>query len=380
MTLGERLQRANWPLMGLALALTVAGIATVSTAAEGQVRVPWSWLQARWAVVGIAAALLVLALPYRSVVQSGWVLYGLGIAALVLVLFKGTGQSAGRWIGIGPFRMQPSEFMKLFLIVALAGRLRYERSHRRLQGLVGPLVLTLVPLALVMKQPDLGTALLLVPILFSILFAAGARTKHLVLVALLGLVAATGLFFVPGLLKDYQRQRVLAFLTERTNPEAAKTFQQSHGHQLHSGLIAVGLGGVTGVAEEDGGGADAARGLPERHSDFIFPVFAASWGFLGVTALLLFYLLFLGTLLGTALRVREPSGRLLVVGVFTLFAAQVVVNLGMTLGLLPVVGVPLPFFSYGGSSLLTSFLALGLVLNVGADPVIEFGRTSFAEG
>jgi len=380
MTLGDRLQRANWPLMGLALALTVAGIATVGTAAEGQRLVDWSWLQIKWAVVGIAAALLVLALPYRSVVQSGWVLYGLGIAALVLVLFKGTGQSAGRWIGIGPFRMQPSEFMKLFLIVALAGRLRYERSHRRLQGLVGPLVLTLVPLALVMKQPDLGTALLLVPILFAILFAAGARTKHLVLVAILGLVSATGMFFVPGLLKDYQRQRVLAFLTEVTNPDAAKTFQQTHGHQLHSGLIAVGLGGVTGVAEEDGGGADASRGLPERHSDFIFPVFAASWGFLGVTALLLFYLLFLGTLLGTALRVREPSGRLLVVGVFTLFAAQVVVNLGMTLGLLPVVGVPLPFFSYGGSSLLTSFLALGLVLNVGADPVIEFGRTSFAEG
>ena len=380
MTLGDRLQRANWPLMGLALALTVAGIATVGTAAEGQRLVDWSWLQIKWAVVGIAAALLVLALPYRSVVQSGWVLYGLGIAALVLVLFKGTGQSAGRWIGIGPFRMQPSEFMKLFLIVALAGRLRYERSHRRLQGLVGPLVLMMVPFALVMKQPDLGTALLFVPILFAILFAAGARTKHLVLVALLGLAGATGLFFVPGLLKDYQRQRVLAFLTVRTNEEAAKTFQQSHGHQLHSGLIAIGLGGTTGAAEEDGGAVDAARGLPERHSDFIFPVFAATWGFVGVTALLLFYLAFLGTLLGTALRVREPSGRLIVVGVFTLFAAQIVVNLGMTVGLLPVVGVPLPFFSYGGSSLLTSFLALGLVLNVGADPIIEFGRTSFAEG
>ena len=379
MTLGDRLQRANWPLMGLALALTAAGIATVSTAAEGQ-KTLWPWLQVRWSVVGIAAALLVLAMPYRAIVQSGWVLYALGIAALVLVLFKGTGQSAGRWIGIGTFRMQPSEFMKLFLVVALAGLLRYERSHRRLLGLLGPLVLTLVPLALVMKQPDLGTALLLVPVLFAILFAAGARPKHLLLVALLGAVGAVGMFFVPGVLQPYQRKRVLSYLVTSSDSEIQRSVQQSHGHQSHSGLVAIGLGGMAGVAEEDGGAAGAARGVPERHSDFIFPVFAARWGFVGVTALLLFYLTFLGTLLGTALRVREPSGRLLVVGVFALFAAQVVMNLGMTVGLLPVVGVPLPFFSYGGSSLLTSFLALGLVLNVGSDPVIEFGRTSFAEG
>jgi cell division protein FtsW (lipid II flippase) len=119
--------------------------------------------------------------------------------------------------------------------------------------------------------------------------------------------------------------------------------------------------------------------VPERHTDFIFPIFAAAYGFVGVTVLFLLYLLFLGTLLGQALRTRDPSGRLLAVGVFTLFAGQLVVNTAMTVGLLPVVGVPLPFFSYGGSSLLVSFAALGLALSVGVDPVLDFGKDPFGD-
>jgi rod shape determining protein RodA len=275
--------------------------------------------------------------------------------------------------------MQPSEFMKVILVVTLAGMLRYERRHYRLEGLLAPLAVTLLPVALVMKQPDLGTALLLVPLLFAILFAAGARVRHLGVVACLGLAAALAMFFVPGILHDYQKDRILAFITEHTDSQAAALLRQSQGHQLHNGLVAAGLGGVAGVPEEDGGVSAAVREVPERHSDFIFPVFAARFGFLGVTALLAVYLLFLGALLSTAMRVREPSGRLVVVGVFTLLSSQVIVNLGMTLGLLPVVGVTLPFLSYGGSSLLTTYLALGLVLNVGADPPVEFGRTTYDE-
>lgn len=376
MSRGDRWKRANWSLLALALVLTGLGVATIATAAEG-LRTDWAWMQVRWVVVGVAGCLLVVATPYRRIVQARWALYGAGVALLVLVLFKGTGQSAGRWIGVGAFRMQPSEFMKVILVVTLAGMLRYERRHYRLSGLLGPLAVTLVPLALVMKQPDLGTALLLVPLLFVILFAAGARVRHLAVVAGVGVAAGVALFFVPGVLHDYQKDRILAFITEHTDTKASVLLRQSQGLQLHRGLVAAGLGGVAGVPEEDGGVAAAVRDIPERHSDFVFPVFAARFGFLGVTVLLALYALFLGALLSTALRVREPSGRLVVVGVFTLLATQVVVNLGMTLGLLPVVGVTLPFFSYGGSSLLTTYLGVGLVLNVGADPPIEFGRTSF---
>jgi cell division protein FtsW (lipid II flippase) len=376
MSRGDRWKRANWTLLALALLLTGLGIATISTATEGM-RTGWAWMQARWVVVAVAGCLLAFATPYRRIVQSRWALYGLGLALLVLVLFKGTGQSAGRWIGVGAFRMQPSEFMKVILVVTLAGMLRYERSHYRLKGLLGPLAVTLVPVALVMKQPDLGTALLLVPLLFAILFAAGARVRHLGVIAGLGVLAGLAMFFVPGILHDYQKDRVLAFITEHTDSQAAVLLRQSQGHQLHNGLVAAGLGGLAGVAEEDGGVAAAVREIPERHSDFVFPVFAARYGFLGVTVLLALYALFLGALLATAQRVREPSGRLLIVGAFTLLASQVVVNLGMTLGLLPVVGVTLPFFSYGGSSLLTTYIALGLAMNVGADPPVEFGKTTY---
>jgi rod shape determining protein RodA len=375
---GDRWRRANWSLLVLALLLTGFGIAAIASASEG-LRSDWAWMQVRWVVVGLAGCLLVLATPYRRIVQARWALYAGGVALLVLVLFKGTGQSAGRWIGVGAFRMQPSEFMKVILVVTLAGMLRYERRHYRLKGLVGPLAVTMIPVALVMKQPDLGTALLLVPLLFAVLYAAGARVRHLGVVAGMGLVAGLAMFFIPGILHDYQKDRILAYITEHTDSEAAALLRQSQGHQLHRGLVAAGLGGFSGVSQEEGGVASAVRDIPERHSDFVFPVFAARFGFLGVTMLLALYLLFLGVLLSTALRVREPSGRLIVVGVFTLLSSQIVVNLGMTLGLLPVVGVTLPFFSYGGSSLLTTYLALGLVLGVGADPPVEFGRTTFEE-
>jgi rod shape determining protein RodA len=378
MTLGERLRRAPWSLPILAAALTGLGIATIATAADGHV-VAYAWLQTRWAVVGLAAALLVLAAPYARVVQWAPVLYGVGLASLVLVLFKGTGQSAGRWIGIGAFRVQPSEFMKPILVVMLAATLRYSTEHRRLGGLVKPVALTLVPFLLVMRQPDLGTAILFVPIAFAVLFAAGARLRHLGILAAGGLAAATLLALVPGVLKDYQRDRIFGFLAQHGDSTAAKSLERSQNHQSHQGRIAIGLGGLTGVDDADGGAEEASRDVPERHSDFIFAVFAAKHGFVGVTLLFLLYGAFLGALLSVASRLREPSGRFLAVGMFAMFATQIVVNLGMVAGLLPVVGVPAPFLTYGGSNLLMSWLAIGLLLAVGSDPPIEFGRTTYGD-
>jgi rod shape determining protein RodA len=374
-TLPERLARANWALVALALGLCLVGIVTISAASE-DLPVDYGWVQVRWAVVGLVGALLVFAVPYRRIVSVRHVLYALGLVGLVVVLFTGARKGASRWISLGAFRMQPSEFMKVILVVALAGYVRYERSYKRFRGLALPFALTLVPVLLVMRQPDLGTAMLLVPILFVLLYAAGARLSHLGIVGLCGIGAGLLLYFVPGLLQSYQRDRIIGFLlqdADLSGPEA-EVLRRTQGHQLHAAKTAVGVGGVFGADERD---ASVLERLPERRTDFVFPVLASRWGLAGASAVLLGYLAFLALLLSTALRVREPSGRMLVVGVFTLFAVQVVVNLGMTLGLLPIVGVPLPFLSYGGSSLLVSFLALGLVMNVGVDPPVEFGRGDF---
>ena len=371
LSLGERLKNADWLLLGLGVLLAVVGVSAVRIAEEGEIR--YGAIQLRWAVIGIAMCLLMLAVPYRHVVQWRWLWYVGGVMLLLLVLVAGRGKSAGRWIEVGSFRMQPSEVMKLVLVVTLAGYIRYGKGHRTFRGLATPLAITLIPFLLIMKQPDLGTALLLLPVLFVMLYVAGANRGHLGLVAGAGLTAGLVLFFTPGLLNEYQKDRVRAFLLQGSDDTA---LTRSHNHQIRASKTVVGTASFfgSGSGEET---QEALRFLPERHSDFIFPVVIHAYGLAGATLLFMLYLLFIGLILRTALKVREPSGRLLAVGVACLFACQMVINLGMTLGLLPIVGMPLPFLSYGGSSMLVSFMALGLVLNVGSDHPVEFGRGDF---
>lgn len=368
LTLGERLKHADWVLLGLGVLLSFVGVVAVQVAESGEIN--YGAVQMRWMILGITACLLMLAIPYRFVVTFRWVWYLGGVLLLLLVLLVGSGKSAGRWIAIGSFRMQPSELMKLILVITLAGYIRYERSHRTFRGLATPFLITLIPFMLIMKQPDLGTALLLLPVLFTLLYVAGARRKHLAIVLGAGFVAAITLYFTPGLMNEYQKNRVRAFLLQGSDETA---LLRSHNHHIHNSKTVVGTSSFFGhgTGEET---KESLRFLSERHSDFIFPVIIHAFGLVGATLLFMLYLLFIGLILRTALKVREPSGRLLAVGVGCIFACQTVINLAMTLGLLPIVGMPLPFLSYGGSSLLTSFAALGLVLNVGSDHPVEFGR------
>jgi rod shape determining protein RodA len=373
LTLGDRLRRADWSLLLVPILLTVLGIVTIGIATRGKA-VDYAWLQVRWAFISFAACLLVLAVPYRRIVALRWLLYAATLLLLLLVLVAGSGKSAGRWIEVAGFRIQPSEFAKVVLIVTLAGYLRYETSYRRFGGLAIPFAVTLVPVVLIMKQPDLGTALLCVPILFVMLFVAGARPRHLGLVAAGMVAAGLVMYFVPGLMKEYQKDRIRAFARQSSDDPALR---QSQNHQLHLSKVAVGTAGFFGTTDEEGE-AEAIDLLPERHTDFAFPVFVSAFGLAGTTGLLLLVLVLVALLFRTALRVREPSGRLLAVGAATLFGCQAVVNMGMTLGLLPIVGATLPFVSYGGSSLLTSYLALGLAINAGAERTPEFGRDDFS--
>jgi rod shape determining protein RodA len=371
LTLGDRLKEADWILLGLGVVLAVGGVIAIQTAAQG--RVDYGGIQTRWLVIGVAVCLLMLAVPYRAVVNWRYLWYVGGIALLLVVLLAGSGKSARRWIALGSFRMQPSELMKLILVITLAGYVRYERRHRTFRGLAAPFAITLIPVLLIMKQPDLGTALLLMPILFVMLYVAGANRLHLSIVGGAGVAAGLLLFFVPGLLNEYQKDRIRAFLMQGHDDTALLRKQN---HQIEHSKQVAGTSAIlgSGTGEET---QEAIRFLPERHSDFIFPVILHAFGLGGATLLFMLYLLFVGLLLRTALSVREPSGRMLAVGVATLFACQTVINLAMTVGLLPIVGMPLPFLSYGGSSLLTSFAALGLVLNVGSDHPVEFGRGDF---
>lgn len=372
LTLGERFQRADWLLLGVSLLLTGAGLLTVGLASVGQ-KSAFGWNQLRWGVIGLAGCLLMLAVPYRRVLDLRYPLYGGGLLLLVAVLFVGSGRSAGRWIELAGFRLQPSEMMKLLLVITLAGALRYEQGMSRERRITLPLLLTLVPTGLVMLQPDLGTSLLFPPLLLAVLYAAGVRGRLLGGLALAGLAGLLVLWFAPGLLHGYQRTRIEAWIRQA---DEDPVLLSGYGLHLHQSKAVVGTGPVlgSGLGEE---AVEAVRLLPERHSDFAFPVFCNAFGLAGVSVLLLLYLLFLALLLRTALRTREPSGRLFAVGTWALFAVQAVINMAMTIGLLPIVGMPLPFVSYGGSSLLTSFLALGLVLNVGAERAMEFGRSDF---
>jgi rod shape determining protein RodA len=333
--------------------------------------------QMHWYAVGALAAALVLTVPYRAILDRAYAIYALGLGLLAAVFVVGTTvNGARRWIDLGPAMVQPSELMKLGVVIVLARYIRFREDQKTLKGLAIPFLLTAVPVALVLRQPDLGTALLFVPVLMAVLFASGARPRHLGLVVAMGVAFAPVVYFVA--LKDYQRERVRTFLrpaSAEADPETRRMLRQE-GWQSNQSRLAVASGGLVGMGLGEGT-QNRAGAVPEHQTDFIFTVLAEEWGFAGVALLAGIYALLFHGLAGIARRTRDPAGKLLVTGVLVLLATQAWVNLAMTVGLGPVTGVPLPFLSYGGSTTLTSFVAVALALNVGARPGFDFGRSDF---
>jgi rod shape determining protein RodA len=211
-----------------------------------------------------------------------------------------------------------------------------------------------VPFLLVLVQPDLGTALLLVPIFFAVLFAGGAKPKHL------GVMIGSGLVAMPffwHFLREYQKQRLMVFINPNVDPLGA-------GYTIIQSKIAVGSGGLFGKGWMSGT-QNQLNFLPERHTDFIFSTIGEEWGFLGAMVLMVFYGLIIREMFGIAYSTTDRAGKLVAIGVAVLLAFQVTINISMTIGAMPVVGIPLPMVSYGGSSLLATVAAIGLVLNIG---------------
>jgi rod shape determining protein RodA len=349
------LQNVDWPLIGATVGLVILSASTLASLHVGRAGGSVAVRQLAWFGVGMMALVVVASIDYRRLVRMAPLIYLFGIAALIAVFVLGrTVSGARRWVFVGPVSVQPSELFKLcFVLMAvwlLSSRWAQPVTKTTL-AIAAPLAL--VPAALILKQPDLGTALLLFPVLMALLIAAGLSLRLLGGLGLIGLAAAPVAWFA---LKEYQRERILVFLDPFRDPLGSA-------YNVIQAKIAIGSGQLLGKGVA---GATQSRlaFLPERHTDFIFAVFAETWGFVGCLVLLTCYALLLLRGFDIAASTREPVGRLVALGVTALVATQVLVNVGMVTGLLPVVGIPLPFMSYGGSSMVVSLMALGLLLSV----------------
>ena len=348
-------QNVDWALLAAVGALVLMSLMTLATLSVGRAGAGTAVRQAVWFGVGVLALVAVASLDYRRVVRAAPALYLLGLVGLTLVYAFGRSVSgARRWIVLGPLSAQPSELFKVAFVLMAVWMItsRWAQPAGR-ATLAMTLPIAAVPFVLIIKQPDLGTALLLFPVLMVLLIGAGLGFR------LLGGALAASLAALPLawlVLKDYQRERILVFLDPFRDPLGSA-------YNVIQAKIAIGSGQLLGKGVA---GATQSRlaFLPERHTDFVFAVFAETWGFVGCLALLTCYLLLLLRGFDIAASSREPVGRLVALGLTSLLAVQVMINVGMVTGLLPVVGIPLPLMSYGGSSMLASLVAIGLLLSV----------------
>ena len=343
-----------WPIVFLTVLLTAVGlIAIYSASFRGGI--DYTSKQFFWFLLGLGVFFMTVAIGYRSFLNLSYLFYVLTIALLLWVLFLSEARSgAQRWIMLGSFAVQPSEFSKIATILTLAnflsGRSAVQKQKRTL---ITCLFLVGLPAILVLKQPDLGSALVFTPVLIAMLFLWGIRIRYLISLFLMG---AASLPFAWHVLKPYQQKRLLVFLNPSIDPIGAS-------YTVIQSKIAVGSGGLLGKGWLQGTQTQLDF-VPEHHTDFIFSVIGEEFGFLGA-----FFLLFLfGLLIVYAFRVMDHTtdfrGRLLALGIAMAFSFQIFVNVGMTIGLAPITGLPLPFISYGGSALVANFFAFGLLASI----------------
>jgi rod shape determining protein RodA len=353
-TLGERLALVSWPLVALVALLGLIGYGLLYSAAGGS-HAPWAVRHgARLAaMLGLALALAVL--DIRRLFRAAYPAYAIVLALLVAVEVAGEiSKGAQRWIDLGVVQLQPSELMKLALVLALARYFHaaYLEEVRRPLVLLPPVLMILVPVALVLKQPDLGTAVMLGTVGVAMLFLGGVALWKFLLA---GGLAAAALPVAWSQLHDYQRQRVYTFLDPESDPLGS-------GYHIIQSKIAIGSGGVWGRGYLQGSQAQLSF-LPEKHTDFAFTMLAEEAGLVGALVVLALVLAVALAGLAVALRAESQFTRLLAAGVTCNYALYALINVAMVTGLIPVVGVPLPLVSYGGTAMLTVMLGLGLLLN-----------------
>ena len=352
----------NFDLRYLGLILAILGIGVLSihsvTHAQQGGIAPYYLKQLVWVALGAVAFLVMLLSDYHRIARLAYPAYAVVLLMLAFVLLEGrTSKGAQRWIALGPFSFQPSEFAKLVLILVLAHY--YSKAPRVgwLQRVILPGLLMLPGLVLILKQPDLGSALSFMAVYAAMLLMVGVRSQALGVILLFSVMlfpfAWEGVW---GSLHDYQRQRIMAFIDQDYDPSGK-------GYHALQSRIAIGSGELMGKGLY-GGTQSQLKFLPEGHTDFVFAVYAEEWGFLGVLLLLVLFVALIWLSLEIASKAKDQLGALLAAGIVAMLCFCVVINIGMTAGMFPIVGIPLPLMSYGGSATIMTMASLGLLLNV----------------
>ncbi|MFV1951839.1 MAG: rod shape-determining protein RodA [Nitrospinota bacterium] len=348
----------DWVLFILTLSISIWGIVIIYSATQGKAE-HLSKLyitQIYWLLYGLLIMFLVILIDYHTLQRSAYFIYAIVIIALILVLIFGRVISgAQRWLTIGSLSFQVSELAKVGVIIALA---RYFDDRRiikkyRLRDLFVPAVITMIPFFLIAKEPDLGTSLIMVIIFISMILMVNIDPRSL------AILIGCGILFLPTMwyfLKDYQRERLLTLI----NPEADPL---GMGYHILQSKIAIGSGEFLGKGLF-AGTQSRLNFLPEKHTDFIFSVLAEEMGFVGASILIILYLILIIKGIDIIYHSRDRFGALLSVGIVCMLTSYIILNIGMTIGIFPIVGMPLPLMSYGGSSLVTTFIAIGILLNI----------------
>jgi rod shape determining protein RodA len=383
----------NWPVLLAVALLSITGLVTVwfDNKPDG------TWDGSRhlaYILFGIVCMTAFQAVNYQQIGRYAWTFY---LTALGLVIFTVVGgrlhlpfvpyrNGAYKWIVIGPASLEPAELVKVGFIMVLARYLRFRSNYRTFSGLLPPFALALIPVVLILRQPDLGTSFCFVPALFAMLFVAGAKINHLLAIALLGLLLLPIAWMsgkdsqghphstlpilsrLPELISPHQRQCVVDILHD--DPHT----MEHGGYQQQLALTAFGSGGVLGKGP---GKMQVGRHIPESDNDMVFALIGEQFGFFGTAVVLIAYLTLFAAGTEIASRTREPFGRLVALGVVAMLAAQTFSNLMVATRLMPVTGVPLPFISTGGSSIIASFMSAGLLLNIGQNRPIVMAKDAF---
>lgn len=354
----EDLKKFNWTPILMEIVLFLIGIFNLlsATAVEDKSLGLYK-TQLMWFGIGTVLTIIIFLFHYSFLSRIAYFVYFANLFLLVLVLIVGRSSlGAKRWLGFGGLTMQPSEFMKISMIICLAKFFETDNvvGGYRIKDMLLPLLLVALPAGLIMLQPDLGTAMIIMLVFGSIMMFMKINTKTLMALALVALVAIPIAYKYA--LKPYQRQRIISFIDPMSDPKGA-------GYNSIQSMIAVGSGKLVGKGWKKGTQSHY-NFLPEHHTDFIFSVFSEEWGFIGCTLLLGLYMIFLLMSLSIAYQSNDKFAMVLTYGVTSLFFWHIFVNMGMVMGILPIVGVPLPFMSYGGSSLLTSMIGVALLMNV----------------
>lgn len=349
----------DWVLLSVVLIICGIGLLNIYSAGFSLSdfrQTPLYLKQMQWILIGLIGMTFAFFIDYRFLSRHAYLIYGISVLLLLVVLAFGYAtRGSQRWIAISGFSFQPSELVKLTVILALT---RYFDRHQISRGyhlaeLSIPFLIVIIPFLFILKQPDLGTGLILFFLFLSIVFFVGLDPKSL-------LIAATGGFILTPIgwyfLKDYQRERILTFFSPERDPLGS-------GYHIIQSMIAVGSGGFFGKGFLKGSQTQL-KFLPEQQTDFVFSVFAEEWGFLGgaILLILFFFLILWGFKI--MMHSRDYTGAVIAFGITMLIFWEVFINIGMVLGILPVVGIPLPFLSYGGSSMVVLMTAVGLLMNI----------------